>query len=86
MFLYNGESWPINGETVDFLAEKGVAIIVIEKEGVADVLEEHAKKYGIALVHTGGRFTKAIKKLIERAKNGGQLSEHLQIMMLLVWI
>jgi hypothetical protein len=43
VFLYNGESWPINGETVDVLAEKGVAIIVIEKEGIADVLEEHAK-------------------------------------------
>jgi hypothetical protein len=73
VFLYNGKSWPINGETVDVIAEKGVAIIVIEKEGVADVLEEHAKKYGIALVHTGGRFTNAIKKLIERAKNGGSV-------------
>jgi hypothetical protein len=73
IFLYNSESWPINGETVDVLAEKGVAIIVIEKEGVADVLEEHAKKYGIALAHTGGRFTTAIKKLIERAKNGGSV-------------
>ena len=73
VFLYNGESWPINGETVDVLAEKGVAIIVIEKEGVADVLEEHAKKYGIALAHTGGRFTNAIKKLIERAKEGGSV-------------
>ena len=73
VFLYNGESWPINGETVDVLAEKGVAIIVIEKEGVADVLEEYAKKYGIALAHTGGRFTNAIKKLIERAKEGGSV-------------
>jgi hypothetical protein len=73
VFLYNGESWPINGETVDVLAEKGVAIIVIEKEGIADVLEEHAKKYGVALAHTGGRFTTAIKKLIERAKDGGSV-------------
>ncbi|HEU4443170.1 MAG TPA: hypothetical protein VFR94_00690 [Nitrososphaeraceae archaeon] len=73
VFLYNGEAWPINGETVDVLAEKGAAIIVIEKEGVADVLEEYAKKYGIALAHTGGRFTNAIKKLIERAKDGGSV-------------
>jgi hypothetical protein len=73
IFLYNGESWPINGETVDVLAEKGVAIIVIEKEGVADVLKDHAKKYGVALAHTGGRFTTAIKKLIERAKDGGSV-------------
>jgi hypothetical protein len=73
VFLYNGESWPINGETVDVLAEKGVAIIVIEKEGIADVLEVYARKYGIALAHTGGRFTNAIKKLIERAKDGGSV-------------
>lgn len=71
--LYDGEAWPINGDTVDALAEKGVAIIVIEKEGVADVLAPFARKYGIALAHTGGRFTNAVKKLIERAKKGGSV-------------
>lgn len=71
--LYDGEAWPINGETVDALAEKGVAIIVIEKEGIADVLAPYAQKYGIALAHTGGRFTNAIKKLIERAKEAGSV-------------
>jgi hypothetical protein len=60
--FYNGEQWPINGDSVDALAEKGVAIIVIEKEGVADALAPYAKKYGVALAHTGGRFTNAIKK------------------------
>jgi hypothetical protein len=71
--FYNGEEWPINGDSVDALAEKGVAIIIIEKEGVADVLAPYAKKYGIALAHTGGRFTSAIKKLIERAKKTGSV-------------
>jgi hypothetical protein len=66
--FYNGEQWPINGDSIDALAEKGIAIIVIEKEGVADALAPYAKKYRVALAHTGGRFTKAIKKLIERAK------------------
>lgn len=70
---YNGEQWPINGDSIDALAEKGVAIIVIEKEGVADALAPFAKKYGIALAHTGGRFTNAIKKLIERAKKAGSV-------------
>jgi hypothetical protein len=68
--LYNGEAWPINGDSADALAEKGIAIIVIEKEGIADVLAPYAKKYGIALMHTGGRLTNAGKKLIERAKDG----------------
>ena len=70
---YNGEQWPINGDSIDALAEKGVAIIVIEKEGVADALAPFAKKYGIALAHTGGRFTNAIKQLIERAKKAGSV-------------
>ncbi|HKG88043.1 MAG TPA: hypothetical protein VKA95_06925 [Nitrososphaeraceae archaeon] len=71
--FFNGEEWPINGDTVDALAEKGVAIIVIEKEGIASLLAPYAKKYGIALAHTGGRFTNAIKKLIERAKEAGSV-------------
>ena len=71
--FYNGEQWPINGDSVDALAEKGAAIIVIEKEGVADALAPYAKKYGVALAHTGGRFTNAIKKLIERAKKAGSV-------------
>ena len=71
--FYDGEQWPINGDSVDVLAEKGVAIIVIEKEGVADALAPYARKYGIALAHTGGRFTKAVKKLIERAKKAGSV-------------
>jgi hypothetical protein len=69
--LYDGEAWPINGDTVDALAEKGVAIIVIEKEGLPDILAPFARKYGIALAHTGGRFTNAIKRMIERAKRAG---------------
>jgi hypothetical protein len=71
--FYDGEAWPINGDTIDALAEKGIAIIIIEKEGVADVLAPYARKYGIALAHTGGRFTNAIKKMIERAKEGGSV-------------
>ena len=71
--LYDGEAWPINGDTVDALAQKGVAIIVIEKEGLPDILAPFARKYGIALAHTGGRFTNAIKRMIERAKMAGTI-------------
>jgi hypothetical protein len=70
VMLFNGEAWPINGDSIDALAEKGIAIIVIEKEGIADQLEIYAKDYGIALMHTGGRLTNAAKALIERAKQG----------------
>lgn len=73
VMLFDGEAWPINGDSIDALAEKGIAIIVIEKEGIADQLEIYAKDYGIALMHTGGRLTNAAKALIERAKQGGSV-------------
>lgn len=73
IMLFDGEAWPINGDSIDALAEKGIAIIVIEKEGIADQLEIYAKDYGIALMHTGGRLTNAAKALIERAKQGSSV-------------
>ena len=36
--LYNGQSYPVDIDNVKQLADKGIAILVIEKEGIADVL------------------------------------------------
>jgi hypothetical protein len=69
VMLYDSQAYPLNIDSFKNLAEKGIVIIVIEKEGVAEALEPYARKYKIALVHTGGRFTEAAKELIEAAKN-----------------
>ncbi len=68
MMLYNGQVYPVSIDNVLALAKKGVAIVVIEKEGLAEVLKYEAQKYGVALVHTGGRFTDYTLDLIEEAK------------------
>lgn len=67
MMLYDGHVYPVNFETFEALGAKGVFILVIEKENIADVIKDEAHGSGIALVHTGGRFTKDVKKLIDKA-------------------
>src|SRR5215211_133629 len=69
--LYKGQAYPVTIDNVKELAKKGVAIIIIEKEGIADILAPHAEKYGIALVHTQGRLTEYGKDLIEEVKETG---------------
>ena len=71
--LYDGQSYPVNIDSIRELAKQGIAIIVIEKEGIADLLAPYAEKFGVALVHTQGRFTEYGKDLIEEAKIGGSI-------------
>jgi hypothetical protein len=68
---YNRSHNPVNIDNFRDLARRGVAIIIIEKEGIADLLYTFADRYGVALVHTQGRFTEDGKDLIEAAKEYG---------------
>lgn len=67
MMLYDGNIYPVDYKTFEALGAKGVFILVIEKEGIADVLKDVARDSGVALVHTGGKFSKYVKLLIEKA-------------------
>jgi len=50
---YTGSHKPVNIDNFRDLARQGVAIIIIEKEGIADLLYTFADKYGVAFVcHT----------------------------------
>lgn len=71
--LYDGQSYPVDIDSVERLANKGIAILVIEKEGIADVLAPYAEEYHIALVHTQGRLTEYGKDLIEEIKEIGSI-------------
>jgi hypothetical protein len=71
VMYYDGRSYPVNVDSFKELAQNGVAIIIIEKEGIADLFHKFADKYGVALVHTKGRFTRDGKKLIEAVKEYG---------------
>ena len=71
--LYDSQSYPVDVDSVKNLANKGIAILVIEKEGIADVLIPYAQEYHIALVHTQGRLTEYGKDLIEEIKEIGSI-------------
>lgn len=73
IMFYRGESYSVSIDTIQELARKGIAIMVIEKEGIPDILAPHAAKYGIALVTTGGRFTNYVRDLIEEIKDIGSI-------------
>lgn len=68
MMMYDGHTYPVDIDSFETLGRKGVFILVIEKEGIATILEDVARNSGVALVHTAGRFTKYTKYLIEHAK------------------
>lgn len=58
-------------DAIDSLAEVGTDILFIEKEGVPEMLTEHADKYGIAIVNTRGYLTEYGKDLMTAAKDSG---------------
>jgi hypothetical protein len=65
---YSGMWYPVSADNIKMLAEKGVIVIVIEKEGIPEVLTSFADEYGVALVHTGGHLVEYCKDLIEEVE------------------
>jgi hypothetical protein len=43
--IFEGQYYPVNIDSVKELAQKGIVIIIIEKEGIADLLKDYAKDY-----------------------------------------
>ena len=66
--LYNGETYPITLYNIQKLANKGVAFVVIEKEGIAKALAPFAENFAVAIVNTRGNFVEAVKDLIEKVE------------------
>ncbi len=68
IMYFDGHEYPVGKDNITTLANaKTTDIIVIEKEGMADVLKEYADEYHIALVFTRGRFVDYVVDLIEMA-------------------
>ena len=75
MMLYKGESYPVSIDNIKKIADKGIAVWAVEKEGIPNIIAPFAAEYGIALVTSGGRFTKYIKQLIEKVKEIGSVPQ-----------
>jgi hypothetical protein len=71
IMYYHEQAYPVNFGAISGLSELGTDIILIEKEGIVNVLSPFAKDYGIALVNTKGRTTKYVRKLVKLAIKAG---------------
>jgi len=72
MMYFNGEVFPVSFDSKDELANtKTTDLIIVEKEGITDVLLESAKRYRIALVATAGKFTDYVQDLMRLAVEAG---------------
>jgi len=66
-----GGIYDVSLEQLVKIKKKGADILIIEKEGVVELLMPHADKYGFALCYTKGFLTDNAKKFCELSSNEG---------------
>jgi hypothetical protein len=72
VLYFNGQEYPVTFDSISDLASLGTTdMIVIEKEGITDVLLEYARRYSIALVASGGMLVDYAKDLAQSAHING---------------
>jgi hypothetical protein len=62
---FKGRSYDVGIDDLVLLMKKGTDLLIIEKEGVAEVLAPFAESYGMALLNTRGFLTDYAKRLSE---------------------
>ena len=68
-FYYEDERTPVSLSTIRNLIKKGTDIIIIEKEGICELLFDKIKKSGIALLDTKGFVVEYAKQLSDTSKS-----------------
>ncbi len=68
---FQGHWYDVGFDELHTLKFKGTDLIIIEKEGIAEVLSPYADKIGVALLFTRGFATKYVRDLSELSKNAG---------------
>ncbi|MPZ05393.1 MAG: DUF2399 domain-containing protein [Nitrososphaeraceae archaeon] len=72
MMYFNDQVYPVSFDSKEELANtKTTDLIIVEKEGITDVLLDAAKRYRIALVATAGQFTDYVQDLMRLAVEAG---------------
>jgi hypothetical protein len=75
MLYINGHVYPVSFDSKEELARiKVTDMIVVEKEGITDVLLDAAQKYRIALVATAGHFVDYVTDLMRLAHEAGRIN------------
>lgn len=68
---FDGQVLGVSFNQLEELMKKGTDLLVIEKEGIADVLMDFANRWGIAILNTRGFLTEYAEELSELAENEG---------------
>jgi len=68
---FKGGIYDVSLEQLAEIKKKGADILIIEKEGVVELLIPHADKYGFALCYTKGFLTDNAKKFCELTSSAG---------------
>jgi len=66
--FFRGETYPISWERIEELATKGCDVILVEKEGVCEVIDPYASRRGIALLNSRGFATDYAQQLLKLSK------------------
>jgi hypothetical protein len=75
MLYINGQVYPVSFDSKEELARiKVTDMIIVEKEGITDVLLDAAQKYRIALVATAGHFVDYVTDLMRLAHEAGRIN------------
>ncbi len=67
-FFHRDQEHAVSFDAIDWLSDKGSDLLMIEKEGVAEILQPYASKKGIAVLNTRGfavEYAKQIMRLAE---------------------
>ena len=67
-FFHRGKEDPVSFDSIKDLSQKGSDLLLIEKEGVAEILEPYASKRGVAVLNTRGFAVEYAKQIMEDAK------------------
>lgn len=75
MLYVNGQVYPVSFDSKEELARiKVTDMIIVEKEGITDVLLDAAQKYRIALVATAGHFVDYVTDLMRMAHDAARIN------------
>lgn len=70
-FFFLGVHYPISFKQIDSLIKKGVVILIIEKEGVAEAVSPFLELYGIGIINSRGFLQEYSNRVASGASESG---------------
>jgi len=69
--FHRGREDAVSFDSIERLSDKGSDLIIIEKEGVSEILEPYARQHGVAILNTRGFAAEYAKQVMKIAEQKG---------------